>query len=163
MQSLRSPISEALETKDSRRVHTVTPETSVADAVQRMAEESIGAVLVTDDHELLGIFTERDVLVRVISKKLDPTRTAVRQVMTPEPLCLRSTTPIAEALQIATGGKYRHFPVVEAEKLVGLLSVRDLMSWLVRAQQDQIEGLVQSMRTQYRRKRYVVDPEDLDG
>lgn len=163
MLSLRSPISETLATKQSRRIHAVAPDAMVAEAVRRMVEEAIGALLVIGDHELLGIFTERDVLARVISLNLDPSQTRIRQVMTPEPLCLRPTTPIGEALKIAAGGGYRHFPVVENDRLVGLVSVRDLMSWLVRAQQDQIDGLIQSMRSQYRRKRYLVDPDDLEA
>lgn len=106
-------------------VHAAPTET-VRDAARRMSEKNVGAVAVLDGGKLVGIFSERDVLNRVVAKGLDPDKTRVGEVMTKE-LVVASTNEDAEdALQKMFSRRCRHLPVVEEGNLVGMISLRDL-------------------------------------
>jgi len=138
---MNDPIARVLEHKGSDVV-TVSPETTVVVAVQRMNERRIGALLVTDGgRRPVGIFTERDVLVRVVAAKLDPTTTPVHEVMTRNPVVVRPTMTVNEAMRVITERRCRHLPVIDDTGLRGLISIGDLMSWLVRHQQRTIDDL----------------------
>ncbi len=114
-------------------VETTAPEVSVADAVHRMHQLNIGALLVKEGGQLVGIFTERDVLFRVVDEGLDPKATRVSEVMTPDPLALKPTTTVEEAMRVVTEKRFRHLPVVEGGHLQGLVSNGDLTRSAVRA------------------------------
>jgi CBS domain-containing protein len=129
-----------------RSVETVIPEISVADAVHKMYQCKIGALLVTEGKRLVGIFTERDVLFRVVNEGLDPKSTPVSQVMTPNPLAVKPTTTAEEAMRVVTEKRVRHLPVVEGEHLAGLVSSGDLTRAVVAAQEGQIDSLIRSVR-----------------
>jgi CBS domain-containing protein len=137
---MHDPISRLLDLKGSDVV-TVSPETTVVTAVQRMNEHRIGALLVTERARPIGIFTERDVLVRVVATGLDPRTTPVNEVMTRNPVVVRSTVTVAEAMMVITERRCRHLPVIDDNGLRGLISIGDLMSWLVRHQQRTIDDL----------------------
>lgn len=137
---MNDPISKVLEHKGSG-VETVSPETMVLVAVQRMNERKIGALLVTDRDRPIGIFTERDVLVRVVAAGLDPKTTPVNEVMTRNPVVVRSEVTVNEAMYVITQRRCRHLPVIDAGELRGLISIGDLTSWVVRHQQRTIEDL----------------------
>jgi CBS domain-containing protein len=119
----------------------VSPDTTVLGAVQRMNELRIGALLVTDGGRPIGIFTERDVLVRVVVAGLDPNTTPVNEVMTRNPVVVRSDVTVGQAMMIITERRCRHLPVIDGPKLRGLISIGDLTSWLVRHQQRMIDDL----------------------
>ena len=125
----------------SQRVQAVSREASVSEAVSRMRDRNIGALPVVDRERLLGIFTERDVLLRIVDRDLNPRSTAVWEVMTSDPVLVDSTTTVEEALAIMTQKRVRHLPVVENDRLLGLVSSGDLTAALVRAQEHHIEGL----------------------
>lgn len=125
----------------NRQVYTVAPDVSVAIAVQEMNQHNIGALLVVEDDELVGIFTERDVLVRVVAARLDPTITAVRQVMTAHPVCVSPEMSLDEAMLLVTEKRFRHLPVIHNGVLYGLISSGDLTRWLVRDQGHRISDL----------------------
>jgi len=91
-----------------------------------MAERHIGAVLVAVDGRLQGIFTERDVLARVVAAGLDPNDTALGGVMTPNPDTVAPNDSALEALRRMSERGYRHLPVVDGERMVGIVSIRDL-------------------------------------
>jgi CBS domain-containing protein len=91
-----------------------------------MAERHIGAVLVAVDGRLQGIFTERDVLARVVAAGLDPNDTALGGVMTPNPDTVAPNDSALEALRRMSERGYRHLPVVDGNQLVGIVSIRDL-------------------------------------
>ena len=129
-----------------RSAETVAPEVSVADAVNQMHQCNVGALLVTEGERLVGIFTERDVLFRVVDEELDPTSTRVSQVMTPDPLAVKPTTTAEEAMRVVTEKRFRHLPVVENEHLVGLVSSGDLTRSVVEAQEGQIDALIRSVK-----------------
>lgn len=110
-----------------RKAIVVGPTTTVDKTIARMAEAGEGCVLVTSpDGGVLGIFTERDLLMRVVAKGLDPARTEVRVVMSPDPECLAPDDTLGYALHKMTVGHYRHVPVVDDEgKAAGVLTQQD--------------------------------------
>ena len=102
---------------------------TVREAVEKMETESVGAVLVIDGDELKGIFTERDVMLRVALSNLDPETTSMGDVMTSYVTVVRNSTTPADALKIMVEGHIRHLPVVGASgKIDGVLSIRHLLS-----------------------------------
>ncbi|MBM3521478.1 MAG: CBS domain-containing protein [Alphaproteobacteria bacterium] len=109
-----------------QRLVTMSPMTPVSIAAQEMAERRIGAVLVVEDGELQGIFTERDALVRVLARRRDPEATQLAEVMTRNPDTIRPDDQVVYALAIMNERGYRHLPVVDGERIVGIVSVRDL-------------------------------------
>lgn len=103
------------------------PETSVSEAARLMADRNAGAVLVVDNDHLVGIFTERDVVFRVIAKDLDPAATRLQTVMTPSPLTLGPARTYGHALLLMQENGFRHVPVVENGRPIGIISSRNAM------------------------------------
>ena len=110
-----------------QRLLTAPPATRVAKAAQLMAERNVGAILVVENNKLLGIFTERDVVFRVVAKGLDATATSIREVMTPDPKTAHPDDPFEYALVVMHEGGFRHLPVIEDGKPVGIVSSRSAM------------------------------------
>ena len=104
---------------------TVEPSTSVAAAVTVMGMQRVGAVLVMEKEKLAGIFTERD-LVRAMSHDIGASSQSVAQWMTRDPVTVGPDAPVEQALEIMLAGNFRHLPVMEGERLVGVVSIRDL-------------------------------------
>ncbi|KAB7627701.1 CBS domain-containing protein [Alkalilimnicola sp. S0819] len=125
------------------------PQASVAAAVEMMNQRNVGAIVVLDEERVQGIFTERDALRRVIQRRLDVESTDLSEVMTRQLAVIRPSTSIQEALAVVNAKGVRHLPVMEGETLLGLLSVRDLVQYLVEDQQHQIEELVDYIHGQY--------------
>jgi CBS domain-containing protein len=123
------------------RVETVNPHTSIGEAIAKMNEKRIGSLLVMDGERLVGIFTERDVLTRVVPQQLDTRRTPVGEVMSRQPLTIAPTRTVQEAMMVMTDRHHRHLPVTEGGKVVGVISIGDLTRWLVSDQQRTIEDL----------------------
>jgi CBS domain-containing protein len=101
-------------------------DTDARDAAERMRERQIGAVLVVDGPRLVGIVTERDVVFRVVAAGLDPSATVLDEIMTPVPQTLSPDDTAADGLERMRTGRYRHLPVVEHDRIVGMVSIRDL-------------------------------------
>jgi len=110
-----------------RPLHAVPSTTSVLVAAQKMAAARIGALLVVDEGKLSGIFTERDALSRVLAKGLDPATTKLSQVMTAKPISISADKPLGHALFLMHDNNFRHMPVMDGEKLAGIVSVRDAL------------------------------------
>src|SRR5437016_11946530 len=102
-------------------------ETSVAAAAKLMKRHRIGALLVMKSGRLAGIFTERDALFRVLAEGRDPARTHLREVMTANPRTITRERPFGHALHMMHEGGFRHVPVVEGERPVGVVSARDAL------------------------------------
>lgn len=102
------------------------PGESVREACRRMAANCCGHVLVCDGDRLVGIFTERDLLTRVVAAGHDPARFPVEKAMTPNPVTIGADAPIREAIRVMDEGSFRCLPVVEGGRLVGVLTARDL-------------------------------------
>ena len=102
------------------------PEDTVGAAAARMAQHRCGSILVCADEKLRGIFTERDLLARVIAGGHDPATTRLAEVMTPDPDTIDATEPVAEAVRRMDEGCYRHLPVLEGGHVLGVISLRDV-------------------------------------
>jgi CBS domain-containing protein len=102
-------------------------ETLVVDAAKSMAKKNVGAVLVMEGHRLVGILTERDVVFRVVAEGLDPGTTRLREVMTPSPQVIAPSKPFGVALSMMHKGGFGHLPVVEDDKVAGIVSARSAM------------------------------------
>jgi CBS domain-containing protein len=126
----------------SSTVHSISPESTVAECVFKMNEHRIGALLVIDRGRLIGIFTERDVLTKVVGKSRDPAATRTGDVMTVDLLTVAPETTVKQAMMLITQRRVRHLPVMRGEgELVGLISIGDLTRWLVRNQEIMIKDL----------------------
>jgi CBS domain-containing protein len=137
------PLSNLIEEPDSM-THSVGPYTSVVDCVQQMNELKIGAMLVMDDKQLVGIFTERDCLTKVVGAWLDPKTTKVGEVMTKDPYCVSPATSLEEAMNIISNQRFRHLPVVENGKVLGVVSSGDLTHRLVKDRSIEVRDLVRT-------------------
>lgn len=126
---MNAPISELLESKGCE-VHTVPVTATVHQAVQKMIDARVGAVLVVDGDALVGVFTERDVLVRVVGANRSPMETPVSFVMTHDPVSVDSATTVQEVIEQHSGKEFRHLPVVDNGRLVGMVSMRDILRWI---------------------------------
>lgn len=100
---------------------------TVADAARLMKRGNVGALLVVDTTRLVGIFTERDALFRVLAEGRSPALTRLEDVMTAQPQTIHPDEPFVRALRIMHEGKFRHLPVVEFERPLGMVSVRDAL------------------------------------
>ena len=109
----------------TKELVTVEPSTSVAAAVTVMGMQRVGAVLVMENAKLEGIFTERD-LVRAMSHDIGASSQPVAHWMTRNPVTVGTETSVERALEIMLAGNFRHLPVMDAESLVGIVSIRDL-------------------------------------
>jgi CBS domain-containing protein len=110
-----------------RKIVLARPDTDVAAAARLMASKNVGAVMVVENDQLVGIFTERDLLVRVVAKSLDAASTPVGDVMTREPLTIGPDKPFGTALAVMHERGFRHLPVVEDSRIVGIVSARSAM------------------------------------
>ena len=105
----------------------VTRSSTVTEAARQMKQRNVGSALVVDGTRLVGIFTERDALFRVIAPGRDPALTAVGDVMTPQPQTMHPDEPFVRALRTMHEGRFRHLPVVEFGRPIGIVSVRDAL------------------------------------
>ncbi|HUG89046.1 MAG TPA: CBS domain-containing protein [Actinomycetota bacterium] len=103
----------------------VTPTTTVAEAATMMGERRVGSALVMEDDNLLGIFTERDI-VRALGQDFGAAERPVSEWMTPDPTTVPPETPASEALKTMLDGGFRHLPVSEGDSILGIVSIRDL-------------------------------------
>jgi CBS domain-containing protein len=126
---MHTPVATLLENKDPE-VHTMSSRATVFAAVQEMISKKIGSVLVMEGDTLVGIFTERDVLVRVVGARRDPMTTPIAHVMTQDPVTIPSSMTIEEVLDLHGGKQFRHLPVVDGGRVVGMISFRDILQWI---------------------------------
>lgn len=127
-------------------VQSVSPDDLVVDAVDKMKSRNIGALVVlNEDGSLAGIFSERDLLTRVVGEGLDAKTTKVLEVMTPDPQRVDATMTVEEAMRKVTEERIRHLPLVTGDTLEALVSSGDLTAWALTAQKAEIEGLSQKL------------------
>ena len=128
--------------KVGRAIHSVGPDASITECVRLMTAGKIGALMVMDGGRLIGIFTERDALNKVLAGSLDPGNTKVSEVMTKDPYCIGPTTTVGQAMQLITERRFRHLPIVENGKVLAVVSSGDLTRWLVQDQIGEVQELV---------------------
>jgi CBS domain-containing protein len=119
----------------------IAPDDSVLDAVRLMAEKGVGALLVMNDAKLVGIISERDYARKVILKGRSSKKTPVRDIMTAEVICARPEQTVEECMLMMTENRIRHLPVMQDERIVGVLSIGDLVKAIIEEQHFTIKQL----------------------
>ncbi len=115
-------------------VWSVPPEATVFEAIQLMAEKNVGALMVMKDDRLLGVFSERDYTRKIALKGKSSKQTAVRDVISTPIVSVAPGATVEECMRLMTEHRVRHLPVVNGEKLIGVVSIGDLVNWIISAQ-----------------------------
>ena len=145
---METSVSELLNDKGAA-VFSLPPSASVLDAVDEMCARHIGAVLVCEGPQPLGIFSERDLMVRVLLRRLDPVTTRLEHVMTRELVGVHTDTKVSEAMAIMTKQRCRHLPVIADGRVVGVVSIGDLVRSASRHQEYEIRLMVDYINGRY--------------
>jgi len=127
--------------RKGRAVFSIKPEDPVLEAIRLMADRHVGALLVMKGDELLGIVSERDYARKVILKGRSSADTPVSQIMTSPVVTVSLTNTVQECMQLMTARRVRHLPVVDGKKVVGMVSIGDLVKVVMEEQQQTIEQL----------------------
>ena len=122
-------------------VISVAPDSSVFDAIKLMADKLVGSLLVMNDEELRGIVTERDYARKVIIKGRSSETTSVSEIMSTEVLTTSSSQTVNQCMEMMTERRIRHLPVVEDNRVIGMISIGDLVQAIIADQQEEIEQL----------------------
>lgn len=141
-------ISALLQNKNNS-VFFVTVHSTVEEAVAEMNCQRIGSLMVTDSRCPVGIFTERDVLTRVVAAELNPKSTLISEVMTTRFRAIPLDASIEDAMQMMKEYRIRHLPVFDGDRLLNVLSISDINSWLLKANEIEVETLRRYMFEAY--------------
>lgn len=139
--TITDSIDMVLRSKGASRVFYVGPEQSVYEAIEKMAKEGIGAVVVLSHNKLVGILSERDYARKVILKGHSSKDTLVREIMTTPVVYVTRQNSVDECMAIMTHHRFRHLPVVENDEVVGVVSIGDLVRWTILGQAQAIQEL----------------------
>ena len=139
---MNTTIATLLEQKDGA-VFTIPSTVTVAEAVQEMNAHKVGSVLVMNGLRLAGIFTERDVLRRVVGADIDPRLTPITKVMTSDVLTIEPCATVQEVMDIFANRRCRHLPVMTDGKLLGVISIGDVSRWVANSHRVEAESLRQ--------------------
>lgn len=138
--NLQDTISLVLKAKGGQ-VYSIEPEASVYQAIERMAEKGVGALLVISGGKLVGVLSERDYARKVILKGKLSKETPVSEIMTGKVITGSPSDTVDGCMRVMTDHRIRHLPVVEGERVVGMLSIGDLVKWVISAQEATIDSL----------------------
>lgn len=133
-------VAQLLKSKGNQ-VFSVAPRDSVLHAIEMMATQHVGALLVMEQGVLKGIISERDYARKVILKQRSSHDTPVNDIMTSQPVTVTPDSTVYQCMQIMTEGRFRHLPVVQGAKVVGMLSIGDLVKAVIQDQSQTIEHL----------------------
>ncbi|MDP9113493.1 MAG: CBS domain-containing protein [Acidobacteriota bacterium] len=122
-------------------VCAVGPETPVYEALEIMADKDIGALLVMEEADLCGVFSERDYARKLILQGKASRDTTVGEIMTSPPICATLEQSVDDCLRVMTDRRVRHLPVVSQQAVIGVLSIGDLVNWVIRRQEEEIHHL----------------------
>lgn len=131
----------ALLERKGRQIHSVTPAATVLDAIALMSEKSIGAVLVIEGQKLHGIMSERDYTRKVILQGRSSKDTCVEEIMTREVVVAPPEMTVEDAMRLMTGNRIRHLPVSAGGDIIGIVSIGDLVKWVISTQEETITHL----------------------
>jgi len=147
---MHSPTSQAIDlnenvksvlAKKSQTLWSTSSETTVYDAMAIMSEKHIGALVVLSAERLVGIITERDYARKVILKARQSRETEVREIMTRPVLFVAPEQTIGQCMYVMSSRQIRYLPVLEADRVIGIVSIGDLVDWIISAQDDTIRHL----------------------
>ena len=127
--------------KKGNAVHTVSPSASVFDALELLEDQNVGALIVTDNGKLMGVFTERDYARKVVLKGRSSKETLVKDIMSGNPVVVNQHTTIEECMELMTDKYIRHLPVLEGGELVGIISIGDVVKYIIEEKDYIIENL----------------------
>ena len=133
-------INEILNHKGSN-VWSVSPNTMVFDAIQMMAEKNIGALMVVDQGKLIGIMSERDYTRKIALKGKSSKQTPVREILSDEIITVTPAHTIEDCMRLMTENRIRHLPVLDGDSILGIVSIGDLVNWIISAQTNTIYQL----------------------
>jgi CBS domain-containing protein len=134
-------VAQILKTKQNQAVYTISPAAKVFDAIKMMSEQSIGALLVTEGEVIVGIVTERDYARKMILKGRSSTDTSVRDIMTSSVMYVRPEDSNEQCMALMTENRLRHLPILDQGKLIGIISIGDLVKDIISEQQFIIQQL----------------------
>ena len=133
-------ISEILSHKGST-VWSISPDATVFEAILMMTDKNVGALLVTENNKLVGIVSERDYTRKVIVKGKASKTTAVKEILSSQVIHVSPSHTVEECLRLMTDHRFRHLPVLDGDKIVGIISIGDLVNWIISAQSTTISQL----------------------
>ncbi|HTY85796.1 MAG TPA: CBS domain-containing protein [Silvibacterium sp.] len=140
MSELATTIRDVL-TGKSREVWSTRPDATVYQAIELMAEKQVGALPVMEDGRLTGIISERDYARKIILKGKSSKDTAVSEIMSSPVISVSPRHTVGECMRIVTENRVRHLPVLEDDRMIGMISIGDLVNWIIGEQQETIRHL----------------------
>ena len=134
------PIERLLNSK-GRQVYGIHPEASVYEAIEKLAEKGVGALLVMENERLVGLLSERDYARKVILQGKSSRDCKVREIMSTQVLCVVPSTPVEEAMALMTERRIRHLPVLDRGRVTGIISIGDVVKDIISEQEFHIQQL----------------------
>ena len=124
-----------------KRIYSTSPDATVYEALQLMAEKNVGALIVFEDERIVGLISERDYARKIVLKNKFSRETAVAEIMTRDVLTVSPDKNLEECMELITNHRVRHLPVVEDERVIGIISIGDIVKGLIDHKQFIIEQL----------------------
>ncbi len=137
---MRTPLSVLLKDKGGT-TFSISANNSGFECACKMNEHGVGALLVLDNDKLVGIISERDLIRKILGSTIDPKSVKVEQLMTKDPVIVPPSMTVQEAMKLMTERRFRHLPVLENGKLLGVISIGDLTRWVMLQQEYEIAAL----------------------